>query len=199
MTTATRGPGRLDAAALRELLKGDTPPRILDVRTPAEFETAHIPGSYNVPLDTLREHRDELARHLDEDVVLVCRSGGRATQAGKAFSEVGLPNLKVLEGGTAAWEQAGGPMARGRQRWELERQVRLVAGSVVLASVLGSVAVPQLKWVAAFIGAGLTFAALSNTCAMAAVLSKLPYNRGAGCDINAVKAQLAAAPNGERR
>ena len=85
----------IDATTLRHRLEDDAP-RILDVRTPAEFESAHIPGSYNVPLDLLREHRDELARHIDEDVVLVCRSGGRATQAEQALGQVGLPGLRVL-------------------------------------------------------------------------------------------------------
>jgi hypothetical protein len=74
--------------------------------------------------------------------------------------------------------------------WELERQVRLVAGSIVLSSVVGSVAVPRLKWLAAAIGAGLTYAAVSNTCAMATALSKLPYNRGAASDAKTVLAQL---------
>ena len=63
-------PPHLDTAALREWLASPDGPRLLDVRTAAEFTTAHIPGSYNVPLDLLREHRDELRTHLQEDVVL---------------------------------------------------------------------------------------------------------------------------------
>ncbi|NEE10784.1 rhodanese-like domain-containing protein, partial [Streptomyces sp. SID7499] len=109
-------------------------PRLLDVRTAGEFQTGHIPGAYNVPLDTLREHRMELGQHLDEDVVLVCRSGARATQAEEALAEAGLPNLRVLDGGMVAWESSGAPVNRGEQRWEMERQVRLIAGSVVLVS-----------------------------------------------------------------
>jgi rhodanese-related sulfurtransferase len=187
---STQSP-RLDAAALRDLLDSDHAPRLLDVRTPGEFETAHIPGSYNVPLDTLREHRDELRRHLEEDVVLVCRSGQRAAQAEQFLAATGLPNLRVLDGGITAWQAAGASVRQGRTRWDLERQVRLVAGSIVLLAVLTSIWVPAAKWVAAFIGAGLTFAALSNTCAMGMLLAKLPYNRGARCDIDTVVAQLS--------
>jgi hypothetical protein len=80
----------------------------------------------------------------------------------------------------------------GRGRWDLERQVRLVAGSIVLASVLASVAFPPAKWIAAAIGAGLTVAALSNTCAMGMLLAKLPHNRGPRTDFNGVVAALAA-------
>lgn len=175
-TTTARS---IDVATLRARLDADAP-RILDVRTPAEFETAHIPGSYNVPLDLLKEHRDELARHIDEDIVLVCRSGARAAQAEEALGQVGLPGVRVLDGGIVSWEQAGAPVNRGRQTWDLERQVRLVAGSIVAASVAGSTVKPRLKWLGGAIGAGLTFAAVSNTCGMAIALSKMPWNRGAG-------------------
>lgn len=183
----------LDPQTLSELLQQPQPPRVLDVRTAAEFETAHIPGAYNVPLNTLTEHRREIAEHLDENVVLVCQGGPRSMQAEQALAGAGLPNLRILHGGMQAWEQAGAPVKRGRQKWALERQVRLVAGSIVLSSVLTSTLVPKAKWVAAGIGGGLTFAALSNTCAMGALLMKLPYNRGAKADPREVIGQLARA------
>ncbi|WP_213455488.1 rhodanese-like domain-containing protein [Rhizomonospora bruguierae] len=188
MTTPT--PSTLDAATLRELIATGRPPRLLDVRTPGEFETAHIPGAYNVPLELLREHRAELRNHLDEDVVLICRSGVRATQAGQTLAAVGLPNLKVLDGGMLAWQAANAPTRQGRRRWDLERQVRLVAGAIVLAGVVGSVFVPGLVWVAGFVGAGLAFAGITNTCAMGMLLSRLPYNRGASCDLDTIVGHL---------
>ncbi|RAO46538.1 rhodanese-like domain-containing protein [Micromonospora saelicesensis] len=193
----TARPATLDATGLRELIDSGHAPRLLDVRTPAEFETSHIPGSYNVPLDLLKEHREELRRHLDEDVVLICRSGARATQAEQTLAGVGLPNLKVLDGGILAWQAANAPIRQGAPRWDLERQVRLVAGSIVLVSVLGSVFVPQLKWVAGLIGVGLTVAAVTNTCAMGMVLGRLPYNRSATCDLDTIMGQLRDS-TGER-
>jgi rhodanese-related sulfurtransferase len=195
MTTPTGTPAALDVPALQHLLATGHAPRLIDVRTPAEFETAHIPGSYNVPLDLLREHRDELRDHLDEQVVLVCRSGQRAAQAEQALAGAGLPNLRVLTGGITVWQTAHAPVATGTPRWDLERQVRLVAGSIVLAAVLASTVVEPVKWVAAFIGAGLTFAALTNTCAMGMMLTKLPYNRGPRTDLD----QVVTALTGDRR
>lgn len=183
-------PTTIDSQTLDEMLGSPRPPRVLDVRTPGEFDTAHIAGAYNVPLDLLREHRDEIIKHLDEDVVLVCRSGQRAAQAEETLRNAGLANVHILDGGITAWEAKGYAVNRGAQRWDLERQVRLVAGSIVLASIAGSIAVPQLKWLAGMVGGGLTFAALSNTCAMGTALSKLPYNRGTGCDAQTVVAQL---------
>ncbi|MFF4655743.1 rhodanese-like domain-containing protein [Streptomyces sp. NPDC001381] len=189
MTTHTDKP-RLDPAALRDLTRDGEGPRLLDVRTPGEFRTAHIPGSYNVPLDTLREHRAELRHHLDEDVVLICGSGARAAQAEQALAEAGLPNLRVLDGGVMAWEAAGGALTRGPERWDLERQVRLVAGTLVLITGIAGLFLPGLHLIGTAVGAGLTVAALTNTCAMGMLLAKLPYNRGPRADIDTVVAAL---------
>lgn len=192
-TTAT-----IDSQNLSKRLASAAPPRVLDVRTPGEFETAHIAGAYNVPLDLLREHRDEIIKHLDDEVVLVCRSGQRAAQAEESLRDAGLANVHILDGGIVAWESAGFAVNRGTQRWDLERQVRLVAGSIVLTSILGSLAAPKLKWVAGAVGGGLTFAALSNTCTMGMLLSKLPYNRGATCDAPTIVAQLVGCPAAQK-
>jgi rhodanese-related sulfurtransferase len=183
---------------LHTLLESPTAPRVVDVRTPAEFETSHIAGSYNVPLDVVDQLGPEIARRLDghSDVVLVCRSGQRSTKAQTLLRNAGLSSGRVLENGITDWEGQGFAVDRGAQRWDLERQVRLVAGSVVLSSVLGSVAVPRLKWLAAAIGAGLTYAAVSNTCAMGTALSKLPYNRGATSDAETILSQLDASSRG---
>ncbi|MFF7442890.1 rhodanese-like domain-containing protein [Streptomyces sp. NPDC008122] len=193
MSTTPAPASSLAPAALHRLVQDGRAPRLLDVRTPGEFRTAHIPGSYNVPLDTLREHRAELLNHLDEDVVLVCRSGQRAGQAEKALAEAGLPNLRVLEGGIVAWEAAGAPVNRGPERWDMERQVRLVAGSIVLATGLVGVFVPGAHLIGTAVGAGLTYAAVSNSCAMGVLLSKLPYNRGPRADIRTVITELRSA------
>ena len=190
MTSIDTPPTTLDAAQLRTWLERPDGPRLFDVRTPGEFAAAHVPGSYNVPLDLVTEHRRELAEQIDEDVVLVCRSGARAARAGDALSSTGLPHLHVLDGGIQAWEAAGGDLVRGDGTWDLERQVRLVAGGIVLAGVLASTVVPAAKWVSAGIGAGLTGAALTDTCAMGMMLSRLPHNRRATPEIGDVLAQL---------
>ena len=187
-------PAAIDSADLRTLMDSAAPPRVLDVRTPGEFKTVHMPGAYNVPLDLLREHRDEILAHLAQDVVLVCRSGQRAAQAEETLRRAGLSNVHILEGGITAWEAKGFAVNRGAERWDLERQVRLVAGLIVAVSILVSVVVPGAEWVAFAIGAGLSFAALTNTCAMGMLLARLPYNRGATCDLRTVVAQLVDAP-----
>jgi rhodanese-related sulfurtransferase len=186
-------PTALDADAVANLLKRSAPVTIFDVRTPAEFASAHIPGSYNVPLDLLPEHADVISSVVDEPVVLVCRSGVRARQAEQSLGTVELPGLHILDGGLSAWEAAGLPLNRGRQRWSLERQVRGVAGALVLVGALGGLlAWPPLGLLAAGVGAGLAFSAITDTCGMALLLAKLPYNRAAGCDVGTVLDDLAS-------
>ena len=180
-------PSIVDVATLRELMVGGGP-RLIDVRTPGEFAAGHIEGAYNVPLDLLREHRAELRDHLDEHVVLICQSGNRAAEA---LAAVGLPNLRLLAGGIAAWEAAGAPVRRARRRWDLERQVRLTAGTLVLVAVLVGTVFPPVTWLAALVGGGLTLAALTDTCLMGMLLAKLPYNRGPRITVEAVVAALA--------
>lgn len=180
----------IDSGELRDRLDSGQAPRLIDVRTSGEFETAHIPGAYNVPLDLLREHRDEIVKHLDQQVVLICKSGQRAAQADETLRHAGLTNVHVLDGGMTAWENTGFAVNRGAERWDLERQVRLVAGLIVAVSVLVGAFIPGVQWVAFAIGAGLTFAALTNTCAMGMLLARLPYNRGASCDAHTIVSQL---------
>ncbi|GFG56153.1 sulfurtransferase [Mycolicibacterium murale] len=189
----------IDAAALHDQLSSTNPPHLIDVRTPAEFETQHISGAYNVPLDLLREHREDIASHLDQPVVLICRSGQRAAQAEESLRKAGLTNVWILDGGISGWQAGGFALNRGRQRWELERQVRLIAGMIVALSVLASAFIPYLEWVAFAIGTGLTIAALTNTCAMGMLLARLPYNRaGATCDAKGIVNQLAPASQTSR-
>jgi rhodanese-related sulfurtransferase len=180
----------IDVTALRELLADGSGPRLIDVRTSGEFAAGHIEGAYNVPLDLLREHRTELRDHLDETVVLICRSGNRAAQAEQALAGAGLPNLRLLAGGIAAWETAGAPVRRPRPRWDLERQVRLVAGSLVLVAILAGIVFPPATWLAGLIGAGLTVAALTNTCLTGMLLARLPSNRGPRATFRTVVAAL---------
>ncbi len=183
-------PSTVDVPALRESIAAGTAPRLIDVRTPGEFAAAHIEGSYNVPLDLLREHRAELRDHLDEHVVLICRSGNRAAQAEQALAAAGLPNLRLLAGGITAWEAAGAPVRRTQPRWDLERQVRLAAGGLVLAAVLVGTVFSPAMWVAALVGGGLAVAAITDTCLLGKLLTTLPYNRGPRTTVDAVVAAL---------
>jgi rhodanese-related sulfurtransferase len=152
---------------------------IFDVRTPEEFESVHLPSSRNRPLDQLDQYVDEIReiREAGTEVVLVCRSGARARQAQEALQAAGVTDLPILEGGVLAWQVDNGDVVRDVIRWDLERQVRLVAGGIVAGSVALSTLYPPARFVAGAVGAGLVTAAVTNTCAMGTALAKLPYNR----------------------
>jgi rhodanese-related sulfurtransferase len=163
----------------RELTTRVSEVTVVDVRTPGEYEAVHLPSSRNLPLDELEDHAGTIRAAIErgEQVVLLCRSGARAHRAQEKLVAAGLPELPIVEGGLLAWQQADGPVVQDVIRWDLERQVRFVAGSIVLLAVLVSLIWPSARFVAGFVGAGLVFASVTNTCAMGMLLTKLPYNR----------------------
>jgi rhodanese-related sulfurtransferase len=170
---------RIDVPTAREWLTRPDRVRVIDVRSPAEFETVHIDGAVNVPLSLLEEHTDRVAKALDGPTLLVCQSGVRATQAHQRLAGAGVEQAQVLDGGIAAYTAAGADVVRGKQRWALERQVRLVAGTLVSIGLLAGLRAPKARLLTAGIGAGLTISALTDTCTMGRILSMLPYNQGA--------------------
>ena len=116
----TAFPPILAPTALASLAREHPETRLLDVRTPAEFEAEHIAGAYNVPIDQLSEHEAEIRAAVAEPVVLVCRSGQRARKAELALRAAGMSNLHVLDGGMLAWTAAGLPVRSGSPRMSLE-------------------------------------------------------------------------------
>ena len=75
---------------------------LIDVRTPQEYRDGHIPGSKNVPLQSLEEVGDVVA-DLDTPVFVYCYSGARSRQATAMLSRMGYRNVKNL-GGISAWK-----------------------------------------------------------------------------------------------
>lgn len=185
MSTRTITPRQLD-----ELRRGGRPVDLIDVRTPAEHGEVHAEGAKNIPLDRL-DPATLLASRAGrggEPVYFICRSGGRAAQACERVAAAGFADVVNVEGGTQAWEAAGLPVVRGERKViSLERQVRIAAGSlVVLGTALGAFVHPYFLGLSAFVGAGLVFAGVTDTCGMALMLGRLPWNQagkgeGASC------------------
>lgn len=175
-----------------QIRRNNTGLTVIDVRTGPEFESIHIPGSYNVPLNIVEERAEDLV-DLRGPTVLVCHSGARSQNALDVLERAGKTDLWSLEGGILAWEAAGGETNIGAEsKWAMDRQVRLTAGSLVLTGILGSIVAPKAKWLAGGVGAGLIYSAVSNTCTMADVLARLPYNQSANQDVDAVLSELRA-------
>ncbi len=154
--------------------------RMIDVRTPVEHSQVHIPGVELMPLDQLNPGKLRAAGCADDTpLYLVCRSGGRATEAAKKLEHSGFCECHVVEGGTLAWAEAGLPVNRGSSKViSLERQVRIAAGSLALGGVLLAHFVnPGFIWLSGFIGAGLIFAGITDWCGMGLLLARMPWNR----------------------
>ena len=160
---------------------------LLDVRTPAEHAEIHVPGVHLAPLDRLdAQLAADNGCAKDQPVFLLCRSGSRAKQAAEKLEKCGYTQCHVVEGGTMAWAEAGLPVDRGTTKvMSLERQVRIAAGTIVLiGAVLAQFVHPAFIWLSGFVGAGLTFAGITDTCAMGMLIAKLPWNQrgvGASC------------------
>ena len=167
----------IDVPAVRALTESDPDTLLVDVRTPAEYESSHIAGTVNLPLQRVDQHLERIVADAGGRLILVCQSGNRAEQCQRKLADAGLSDTAVMNGGMSAWESQGAPVVRGRQRWSLERQVRLVAGSIVLAAVVGSLWWSPAVAIAGFVGAGLAFAAITDTCMMGMALARLPYNQ----------------------
>lgn len=151
----------------------------LDVREPAEIAAEWIPGLRPAPLSALDSHLVSLT--VGEPVFVVCRSGQRAAKAALRLKERGHQDVRVLQGGLVAWQAAGLDVERGPSPvWSLERQVRFAAGSLVVAGILLAAAVhPAFVLLSGFVGAGLVFSAATDTCGMAMILARLPWNQRA--------------------
>ncbi len=150
--------------------------QLVDVRSAGEYASGHIPGTINMPLEQVDTRLDDL--HTSDPIVIVCQSGKRAGMCYENLKE-SREDLYVLDGGTSAWMSEGLPTVSSvTNRWSIERQVRLAAGMLVLTGTLLSLFV-NAGWIylAMFVGAGLTFAGLTNICGMAFLFGAMPWNK----------------------
>jgi rhodanese-related sulfurtransferase len=151
---------------------------LIDVRTPAEFGEVHVAFARNLPLDRLDPAALVAGRDPAHPLYIICRSGSRGRQACDRLIAAGATNVFNIEGGTHAWDRAGLPVVRGRKAMSLERQVRIAAGSIVLVgAALAWFVDPAWVGLTAFIGAGLVFAGITDTCGMGMIIARMPWNQ----------------------
>ena len=178
---------------------------LIDVRTPAEFGEVHVDFARNVPLDRL-DPKAIAADHARQTgpIYFVCRSGGRSKTACERMIAAGIPDVVSVEGGTTACDAAGLPVVRGRKVMSLERQVRIAAGALVALGAALAAFGPDPLWktigagLAGFVGCGLVFAGVTDTCGMAMLISRMPWNQVAAttCSRLLMAAAVTAATAG---
>ena len=189
----------ISPSSLADLRRRGDGVTLIDVRTPAEYDEVHVEGARNIPLDRL-DPRAVAAEHAGKagPLYFVCKSGGRSQKACEQMIAAGMHDVVSVEGGTSACEAAGIGVARsGRKVMSLERQVRICAGGiVVLGAVLGHFVNPAWHALSAFIGAGLVFAGVTDTCGMAMMLAKMPWNQVRGAATCCARAVMLAVALG---
>lgn len=150
---------------------------LVDVREYAEFAGGRVSGAKLLPLGELEKRHTELDH--TKPIYVMCRTGNRSSQAQKKLKSLGFTNVVNVGGGFEAWKKEDLPFERDEKApWALERQVRFVAGLLVLVGVLLSIFVhPYFIGLSGFVGAGLVFAAVTDTCTMGMILLKMPWNR----------------------
>jgi rhodanese-related sulfurtransferase len=167
-------------ASLSAILSAGKIHELLDVRTPPEYASAHVPGAKLIPLGELKIAAF-LAQHTPgTPIYVLCHSGSRAKKALEQFERAGCDDCILVEGGTQAWIDAGLPIHGGVQTvMPIMRQVQIVVGSLSAVSAILALSVnPWFAVLPLILGCGLLFAGITGTCGMALMLARLPWNRG---------------------
>lgn len=159
------------------LIGKDASVKFLDVRSALEFSQAHIKDSINIPVDMLASKANELNQSKQTYIVL-CRTGNRSAMAADMLIQSGIHSVKVLDGGITRWQKEGLAVVKGEGGISLERQVRIMAGSIVLIGILLSWLIhPWFIGISLFVSCGLIYAGLTDNCMMGMLLLRLPYNK----------------------
>ena len=196
----------ISPAQLLDLRRRGETVNLIDVRTPAEYGEVHVDFARNVPLDRLDPARiaaDHGGR--SEPIYFVCRSGGRSKTACEKMIAAGVADVVSVDGGTTACDAAGLPVVRGKKAMSLERQVRIAAGALVAIGAALAAFGPDPLWksigagLAGFVGCGLVFAGITDTCGMAMLISRMPWNQAPATTcarllLAAIVAAAAAGP-----
>lgn len=152
--------------------------QLIDVRSPAEFRAKHLSFAKNIPLDLLSAEKIAQERNPNDPLYVICHSGTRSAQASKLLTSSGFTQVLSIEGGMQACQQTNLPVESGKQVMSLERQVRIAAGSLILVGGLLAYFVhPYAIGLSMFVGAGLVFAGVTDTCGMGLALARMPWNR----------------------
>ncbi|MGW4985522.1 rhodanese-like domain-containing protein [Streptomyces mirabilis] len=173
---------------------------LIDVRTPGEYASGHLPGALNIPLDHLPRAVPAL-KEARQELLMVCASGTRSATACRVLAGHGVEAVS-LAGGTGEWAARGyelnHPTGAPRSTWSMERQVRLTAATLVLIGLALGLLHPAWQLLSAGVAAGLVYSALTDTCGMAALLSRLPHNQPRAAALDATLQALSrdARPEG---
>jgi rhodanese-related sulfurtransferase len=99
----------ISAADLSSCLQSGA--RLIDVREPSEFEGGHVPRAQSIPLASVPENVEQF--RSDNDVYVICHSGGRSMRACEFLHDAGITNVINVSGGTSGWIALGNEVETG--------------------------------------------------------------------------------------
>lgn len=175
----------ISASELSALLHSGQPVDLIDVRSPAEYWAAHIPGAKLLPLDEL--NTTEICKQrasANKPLHVVCQSGARAGRAVEQLVKAGLKNCVLVSGGTDAWVQAGFPVNSNASKvLPLMRQVQITVGTIsAIGAALALAVNPMFAAIPLVMGLGLLFAGVTGMCGLAFLLARMPWNKVRRCE-----------------
>lgn len=155
---------------------------LVDVRTPAEYQEAHIQGANLHPLGSLNIGK-VIFKSQGKKLLVSCLSGARAQKAAKLFAEAGH-QVSCLDGSIQAWEKEGQPVVRSTPKGlPLIRQVHLTVSIINMVAALLAIFInPAWAWVLVGTSAGLFLAGATGFCGMGLILAKMPWNKKGPAD-----------------
>lgn len=167
----------INSSELNNQLSDDSKDCVLvDVRSLDEHLSETIKNAICIPHDAIDRHTDKLPK--DKEIILFCRSGNRSKKAIETLAKLGYTNIKDLDGGILSWNDNRLPLLKQRKSISIQRQVMIVAGSLIsIGAILGNYVNYQFWLLPSIVGIGLLFAGLSGFCGMALVLEKMPWNK----------------------
>ncbi len=150
---------------------------LIDIREADEHAREYIEGALSLPISML--DKGDLKMEADKHAIFHCKSGLRTNSHCARLMEHVEGESYMLEGGLDAWRAEGFPTIKDtRAPLEINRQVQITAGSLVLTGViLGTLVHPGFYGLSGFIGAGLVFAGISGWCGMGQLLAAMPWNK----------------------
>ncbi|MHC4122910.1 MAG: MBL fold metallo-hydrolase [Planctomycetota bacterium] len=161
----------------QDIILKDPETVFLDVRSVLEYADSNIKDSLNIPIDTLLFRIDEL-RQKKKKYIVFCRTGNRSPMAADMLIQSGIHGVKVMEGGMLRWQKEKMPFIKGVSGISLERQIKMIAGSLVLTGLLLSLFVHKgFIAISIFVCCGLIYAGITDNCLLGMLLMKLPYNK----------------------
>jgi|GEM_PF-1242312 len=162
---------------------------LLDVSTQDEFENGHIAGAIMHPLEFLDAENSiqkiRIAYPNLPTIYITSDSNARSIEAYQRLETAGYEYLKIVEGGTRAWEGADFPMESLKEilpfnRMDVSQQIQIIVGSIVtLGTLLGTFVNTGFLAISFLAGVGVAYEGLFGTDYLRQVVSKMSWNKDA--------------------